>query len=369
MRYYLIAGEASGDLHGSNLIKYLKQFDTHAVLRGWGGNLMQQQGMQLVKHYRELAFMGFWEVASNIRTILHRFSLAKNDILNFNPDVAILIDYPGFNLRLARFLKKQNIKVFYYISPQIWAWNRSRLKQIKENISRMFVILPFEQAFYASHGMSVDFVGHPLLDAISQTEKSELFLTKHQLEGKKIIALLPGSRRQEIAQILPEMSKASRHFPDYHFVVAGLSAHGTTFYRSLIQNDNTTIVIDETHDLLRHALAALVTSGTATLETALFNVPQAVCYKGSYISYLIGKMLVHVPYISLVNLILEKKSVAELIQHDCNEYQLATALRHLLTAEVRSRILADYRLMREKLGGPGASARAAKLMYDYLTKK
>jgi lipid-A-disaccharide synthase len=369
MRYYFIAGESSGDLHGANLIRHLRLLDNQAVLRGWGGDKMQQHGMNLVKHHNELAFMGFWEVAKNIRTIMRNFSLAEADILQFNPDVVILIDYPGFNLHLAKFLKKKNIRVFYYISPQVWAWNVSRVNQIRETVNRMFVILPFEKQFYASHRMEVDFIGHPLLDAINETKKDNTFLQKHHLNEKKIIALLPGSRKQEILKLLPLMIQVTKHFSDYQFVVAGLSYPGTGFYRTFLQNTDVKLVINETYNLLHHAHAALVTSGTATLETALHNVPQVVCYKGNYISYLIGKVLVRVPFISLVNLVSEKKVVDELIQNDCNEHKLTESLQHILTEENRKQIFENYELLRIKLGNSGASERAAKLMFRYLTEK
>jgi len=368
MRYYIIAGEASGDLHGANLIKHLLKNDARAFVRGWGGDKMQQQGMQLVKHYKELAFMGFWEVAKNIRTVMKNFSLAEKDILEFKPDVVILIDYPGFNLRLAKFLKRNNIKVFYYISPQVWAWNVSRVEQIKASVDRMFVILPFEKQFYAQHEMQVDFVGHPLLDAIAAGNKNENFLQQNELNNnKKIIALLPGSRKQEIQKMLPVMLQAVKHFPEYQFVIAGLSYPGKAFYESLLENNHVKIVVDATYNLLEHAHAALVTSGTATLETALYEVPQVVCYRGNFFSYIIGKMLVKVPFISLVNLVLEKKAVEELIQGDCNEQQLTTALKNILGEEQRKTLSADYKLLKEKLGGTGASARAAQLMHGYLT--
>jgi lipid-A-disaccharide synthase len=370
MRYYIIAGEASGDLHGANLIKHLLKETPQATIRGWGGDKMQQQGMQLVKHYKELAFMGFWEVAKNIRIILKNFSLAEKDILEFKPDVVILIDYPGFNLRLAKFLKRHYIKVFYYISPQVWAWNVSRVEGIKQTVDRMFVILPFEKQFYSQHGMEVDFVGHPLIDAVGDRKNNELFLQQHQLNHeKKIIALLPGSRKQEIQKMLPLMLQAAKHFPEYQFVIAGLSYPGKLFYETFFENNNVSIVIDATYDLLEHAHAALVTSGTATLETALHEVPQVVCYKGNYFSYLVGKMLVKVPFISLVNLVLEKKAVEELIQGDCNEEQLTAALKNILDEENRKTLSEDYSTLKEKLGGTGASARAAQLMRGYLTEQ
>lgn len=370
MRYYLIAGEASGDLHGSRLIRQLRTFDSEAVFRGWGGHRMEAEGMYLVKHYKDLAFMGFWEVATHIFAIMHNFSLARQDIVQFNPDVVILIDYPGFNLRLARFLKKKHFRVFYYISPQVWAWKESRVHTIARYVDKMLVILPFEQEFYAAKGIKVDFVGHPLPDILDEVVKDPYFLQKHQFNPEqKIIALLPGSRKQEIAHMLPVMTEVSRQFPNYQFAVAGLGYLGAAYYRPFLAGTSVQLVIDDTHNLLLHAHAALVTSGTATLETALLNVPQVVCYKGNYLSYTIGRLLVNVPYISLVNLILQKKVVDEVIQDQCTIAHVAASLRNILDETTRSEILHEYRQLREKLAGKNASQKAAKLIYTYLTDK
>lgn len=370
MRYYIIAGEASGDLHGGNLLKHLKQQDQHAVFRGWGGNNMQAEGMQLQKHYSELAFMGFWEVIKNLSTILQNFSIVKKDILEFKPDVVILIDYPGFNLRLAKWLKAQNIKVFYYISPQLWAWKEGRVEQVRQYVDHMFCIIPFEKDFYAKHGIEVDFVGHPLIDALQNAPFEIDFYNRHGIDNEQpIIALLPGSRKQEIQRMLPVMANIAGRFPRYQFVIAGLSYLGKDFYHSAMgSEENIHIIMNDTYALLAHAKAALVTSGTATLETALHNVPQVVCYKGGLLSYYIGKMLIKVPYISLVNLICGKEVVAELIQQEFNENNLAKHLQQLLDETHRSAMLQSYSELKNILGGSGASEKAAKLMWGYLSK-
>lgn len=362
MRFYIIAGESSGDLHAANLIRAIQSQNTETSFRGFGGDKMAAAGCVIAKHYRELAFMGFWEVAVNIRTIFSNLAYCKQDMLQFKPDAVILVDYPGFNLRMAKFLKSKGIKVFYYISPQVWAWKASRVNIIKKCVDRMFVILPFEKAFYAKWNYEVDFVGHPLLDELAGLKLNENFREQNHLGQKKIIALLPGSRKQEIAKMLPVMSEMTQHFPDYQFVVAGLSFIDESFYKNLIHHPCTRLVMDQTHDLLHHSYAALVTSGTATLETALFNVPQVVCYKGSLLSYWIGKMLVQVRFIALVNLICEKSVAEELIQGAVNVKTLQAALYHLLDSKDRERIFSDYQVLREKLGGIGASEETARLI-------
>lgn len=368
MRYYIVAGEASGDLHGANLLKNLKLQDTNAVFQGWGGSRMQSEGMQLHKHYRELAFMGFWEVVKNLNTILKNFSAVKKDILDFEPDVVILIDYPGFNLRLAKWLKANKIKVFYYISPQLWAWKESRVEQVRKYVDRMFCIIPFEKEFYAKHGIEVDFVGHPLLDAIQQSSAQNNFFQQLGLnENTSIVALLPGSREQEIKRMLPLMAKMAINFQNLHFVVAGLDYLGYEFYQKLLpKQHNISVVINNTYALLSNSKAALVTSGTATLETALHNVPQVVCYKGGLLSYYIGKWLIKVPYISLVNLICRKQVVTELIQQDYNEESLYRNLLQLFDENYRNEMLIAYTELKNILGGTGASEKAAKLMWKYL---
>jgi len=369
MKYYIIAGEASGDLHASNLMKELKMQDHQAEFRCWGGDLMEKQGAKLVKHYRDLAFMGFAEVLLNLRTILKNISLAKKDILDYSPDVLILVDYPGFNLRLAKFAHQQDIKVFYYISPQIWAWKKGRVKTIKKYVDRMFVILPFEKDFYEQYGVEVDFVGHPLLDAIDSEQKrlstTDSFIKKHKLDNRPIIALLPGSRKQEVSKMLEVMLSIVPDNPQFQFVVAGAPSLPGSFYTSIICNPDVKLVFDTTHDLLDKAYAALVTSGTATLETALMNVPEVVCYKGSNISYQIAKRLVDIKYISLVNLIMDKEIVVELIQSEMNTIRLKQELDRILDDKNRERIFAEYKALKEILGGTGASATTATLMLGY----
>ena len=368
MKYYLIAGEASGDLHASNLMKALKKFDSEAVFRGFGGDLMAAQGLQVVKHCRELDIMGFVKVAMNLRTVLRNITLCKKDILNFQPDVVILIDYPGFNLRIAKFLKQQNIKNYYYISPQIWAWKQSRVHQIKRNVDRMFVILPFERDFYKKFDYDVDFVGHPLLDSL-QNEQSDFdktqFLAQYHLSASKpIVALLPGSRRQEIKKMLPMMTSMQADFPEHQFVIAGVSSVETAFYKKYSTFTDIPVILHATHDLLRSSDASLVTSGTASLETALLKTPQIICYKSDYISYLIAKQLIKVNYIGLPNLIMDKPIVKELIQNDFNRITLKNELFQLLfNPQKRQQVATDYAELEQKLGGIGASEKAARLIW------
>lgn len=371
MRYYIISGEASGDLHGSNLMKELRAVDPGAEFRCWGGDLMKAQGAELVKHYRDLSFMGFTEVLMNIRTILRNIELCKKDIADWKPDVLILIDYPGFNLRIADFARKAGFKVFYYISPQIWAWKQSRVHKIKRIVDRMFVILPFEEEFYSRFDYKVDFVGHPLLDAIADRNSSKpsftSFTQKHGLDSKPIIALLPGSRRQEISTMLPVMLNVRNDFKDYQFVVAGAPSQSKEFYENFLAGTGIKILFGETYSLLQQSAAALVTSGTATLETALFGVPEAVCYKGGYISYQIAKRLVKVKYISLVNLIMDREVVKELIQDEFNEASIKNELNKLLhDKSYRQTMLDNFAELQRKLGGMGASRKTAELMVNYL---
>lgn len=363
MKYYIIAGEASGDLHASNLMKALKAKDAQAEFRFWGGDLMEDVGGTLVKHYRELAFMGFVEVLMNIRTILGNIKLAKNDILAYKPDTLILIDYPGFNMRIATFAKEKGIPVHYYISPQIWAWKESRISKIKQDVDEMYVILPFEKDFYEKkHQFPVHYVGHPLLDAIANRKSNTQFKEKHNFDDRPIIALLPGSRTQEIKKMLQVMLAMIPKFKDYQFVLAGAPSQEEAYYKELIGTKEVVIVFNETYDLLENASFALVTSGTATLETALFRVPQVVCYKGSFISYEIGKRLIDLKYISLVNLIMDKEIVKELIQHDFNEKNLATELEKIMQADNKAKMLTQYDALITKLGGGGASEKVAELI-------
>ena len=363
MRYYIIAGEASGDLHGSNLIASLHQQDPQAVIRCWGGDKMQAAGASLVKHYRELAFMGFAEVIKNLPTILRNLRLCKDDIRSFHPDVLICIDYPGFNLRIAKWAHAQKIRVVYYIAPQVWAWKENRVKEMKHTIDQLLVILPFEKDFFASRWQwTVSYVGHPLVQVIDNAKKVPVI---EPLSDKPIVALLPGSRQQEIAKKLPVMFAVSRSFPNHQFVVAKAPGTSDTFYADLLAAyPNVTVVSDQTYPLLQQAKAALVTSGTATLETALFGVPQVVCYKGSWLSYQIGKRLVKVPFISLVNLIMNKAVVTELIQDNLTPTSLTTALQELLAdTPKRKQVEEDYLQLHQLLSQRGnASVQAASLI-------
>jgi lipid-A-disaccharide synthase len=368
MRYYIIAGEASGDLHASNLIKELARKDAKADFRCWGGDLMQEEGGTIVKHYKELAFMGFLEVAMNIRAILANMKFCKSDILEWKPDVIILVDYPGFNLRIAKWAKEQGIRVFYYISPQIWAWKEKRVHGIKATVDRMFVILPFEQKFYDKYGYGVDFVGHPLLDVVTNYKAAPDFLEKNNLKDQPIIALLPGSRKQEINSILSEMLEVVDEFPKYQFVVAGAPATSPKTYERIVKGKNVSVVTGQTYDLLSYASAALVASGTATLETALFNVPQVVCYRGSFITYYLIKLMIKVKYISLVNLILDRPFVEELIQKEFTKTKIKASLTALLDDKNEETIKDAYKELRSILGEKGASQKTADLMFKYLNE-
>nr|WP_315147663.1 lipid-A-disaccharide synthase [uncultured Flavobacterium sp.] len=365
MKYYIIAGEASGDLHGSNLMKSIYQEDTTAEIRFWGGDLMKKVGGTLVKHYRDLAFMGFAEVVMNLKTILNNIKICKTDILAFQPDVIVFIDYPGFNLRIAKWSKALGFKNHYYISPQIWAWKESRIKEIKRDIDKMYVILPFEKTFYEDkHHFPVSFVGHPLIDAIQAHPVIDdaTFRKENQLNDLPIIALLPGSRKQEITKMLSVMLSVADNFKDYQFVIAGAPSQEYSFYQQFITSENIKFLSNKTYDLLQHATAALVTSGTATLETALFKVPEVVCYKGNWISYQIAKRIITLKYISLVNLIMDKEVVTELIQDDCNTKHIASELQKILDPEHRKVVLQNYTILEEKLGGKGASSVTAELI-------
>lgn len=366
MKYYIIAGEASGDLHASNLLKALKEKDSEAEFRFWGGDLMMEvAGKQPVKHYHDLAFMGFLEVALNLRTILGNIKICKEDIKNYRPDVLILVDYPGFNLRIAEYAKSLGIKVVYYISPQLWAWKEGRVETVKKFVDEMLVILPFEKDFYKKHQVEAHFVGHPLLDAISDLEPVDIqkFKSENYLNDKEIIALLPGSRKQEVEKKLEVMLSVRSYFPDYQFVIAGAPSLPKEFYEKYV-DENVHFVSNRTYDLLRCSKAALVTSGTATLETALLNVPEVVCYKSSRISFEIGKRLVkNIKYISLVNLIMDREVVKELIQNDLCTENLVREL-NLILGDNRQKILNDYDELRQKLGGKGASENAAEIIIN-----
>ena len=368
MKYYILAGEASGDLHGSNLIKALRKVDSNADIRCWGGDLMQDAGGHLVKHYKERAFMGFSEVLMNLRKIFKLISFCKSDMSNFKPDVVVFIDNSGFNLRIAKWAKASGFKTNYYISPQVWASRASRVKAIKRDIDKMFVILPFVKPFYKSYGYDVEFVGHPLIDAIANRTQvnPKLFRKTHNLSEKPIIALLPGSRKQEITKMLSVMLSIINDFPAYQFVIAGAPSQDLEFYQSFIKHNDVKFISNKTYDLLSVSYGALVTSGTATLETALFKVPQVVCYKGSTISYHIAKRIITLKFISLVNLVMDKEVVTELIQNDFNKKRLKKELEHILDDDKRSTMFSDYYELEQKLGGKGASEKTAKLIYNAL---
>ena len=372
MKYFIIAGEASGDLHGSNLVKALQKQDATCEIVGWGGDLMKAAGVRLLQHYKRTSFMGFWEVLKNLRTILSAIRDCKNDIEQEQPDALILIDFPGFNFRIAEWAKPKNIKIYYYISPQLWAWKENRIKKVKRDIDRMFVILPFEKSFYKKHQYEVDYVGHPLLDVTEHFQSTPNFRKNHSLDDRPIIALLPGSRQQEIDNMLSKMLAMVERFPRFQFVIAAAPSQPLAFYQAIISKNNQNnalynsvkIIQNNTYNILKNAEAALVTSGTATLETALFNVPQVVCYKGSALSYSIAKRLVKIKYISLVNLIADQPLVTELIQNDFTIRNLEQELAAILTTEKRQTLLNDYHQLKEKLGGKGASDRTAKLIID-----
>ena len=370
MKYYIIAGEASGDLHGANLIKALQKEDAQAECRVWGGDLMQATGGTLVKHYKDLAFMGFLEVLLNLRTILKNISFCKQDIANYQPDVLIFIDYPGFNMRIAKWAKTQNFKTHYYISPQLWAWKENRIHHIKRDVDKMYVILPFEKDFYEDkHQMPVTFVGHPLIDAIANRPKvdANTLRKKYGLSDQPIVALLPGSRQQEIKKMLRVMLSVIDAFPEHQFVIAGAPSQPKAFYQKFIKNSKIKFVCNATYDLLSIADAALVTSGTATLETALFKVPQVVCYKSSWLSYQIGKQLVKLDYISLVNLIMKREVVCELIQNNLNTKRLTAELNHILDPKTQQQLHTEYTALEHQLGGPGASQKVAKAVFKALS--
>lgn len=357
MRYYIIAGEASGDLHGSNLIKAIHQKDDAAQVCAWGGDKMQAAGATLVKHYRDLAFMGFVEVVKHLGTIINNIRFCKEDILRFRPDVLVFIDYPGFNMRIAEWARKQGIKTVWYISPQVWAWKANRVEKLKRDVDKMLVILPFEVDFYKDRNMDVIYTGHPLIEVV---EREKLEPVK-ALSDKPIIALLPGSRSQEIQQKLPEMLKMVKAFPDYQFIIAQAPSMPEAFYKNFIGDTDVQLVKDQTYNLLKQAKAALVTSGTATLETALFGVPMVVCYRGNPVSFWLAKKLVKIKYISLVNLIMDRQVIKELIQDDLNEEQLKAELDKILNDDAyRNEMMQNYSALWHILGDSKASDIAAR---------
>lgn len=368
MKYYIISGEASGDLHGSNLIASLRKKDNKAKIRAWGGDLMKKQGATIVKHYNELAFMGFVEVVKHLKTILNNLKFCKKDILEFDPDALILIDYPGFNIKVAKFAHKHNIKVFYYISPQVWAWKKRRVHTLKKVVDKMLVILPFEKDFYDNYGIDAHYVGHPLLDQIKKTRtvNKKLFYKNNNLIPKReVIALLPGSRKQEVGRMLEIMLKMVDMYPNYQFIIACAPSLPLEFYKSIVGEANVKLLQNKTYELLQVASAAIVTSGTATLETALFYVPEVICYKGNPVSYMIAKKLVKVKYICLVNLIMNKPVVKELIQDDLTPENIKKELDLMLgDHKTQRRFLEDYEELKILLGNAGASDNAANIVFS-----
>jgi len=374
VKYYIIAGEASGDLHASNLMHELNKIDSSAEFRVWGGDLMQQQGGQIVKHYKNLAFMGFFEVLINLGKIRQNFKLCKTDLLDFKPDLLILVDYPGFNLRMAKFAKENNIKTYYYISPKIWAWKKSRAWKIKKYIDKMFVIFPFEKDFYKNYDYEVEYVGNPLIDELEkkkeQLQNEDDFRRNNQLSEKPIIAMLAGSRKQEIKYILPEMLSAVNKFPDYQFVLAGAPGFTLDNYTGYLKNYPVKLIFNQTYDLLKHAHAAVVTSGTATLETALFNIPQLVVYKMNGPTYEIGKFFIKVKYFSLVNIIMQQTIVQELLQKKLKDKIENELKKIVFEEEYRKKMLDNYQKLKDKMGSVGASRRTAEVIYkDLLESK
>ena len=365
MKYYIIAGEASGDLHGANLVRALVAQDPSADIRFWGGDAMAEAGRGravLVKHYRDLAYMGFWEVLTHLRIILGNMAFCRKDVAAFKPDAVILIDYPGFNLRVAKHLFKQGYKIYYYIAPQIWAWHTSRVKQIRRYIRRVYPVLPFEPAFYAKHGVEATFLGHPLLDAMARYRFSEPLTDAPLKDGERLITLMPGSRKQEIEKIFPLMLAATRHFPEYRFAVAATRPMEPLYARYMKDYPHIPLVYDRAYDLLSVSSAALVKSGTSTLETALLGIPEVVCYKASEVSYRIARLLVmnRIRFISLVNLIMDREVVKELLQGDLTEANIVAELEKVLkNPKIREKQLSDYKELREKLGQNGASTRVA----------
>ncbi len=372
MKYYIIAGEASGDLHGSNLITALLAQDVNAEVRCWGGDLMQHAGGDLAKHYKDIAFMGFFEVIANLNSIFKNIKFCKNDISEFNPDVIIFIDYSGFNLRIAKWAKQNKFRTNYYISPQIWASREGRIEKIKRDVDAMYVILPFEKEFYAKHNFSVQFVGHPLIDAIANRSEVEenSFRSEHHLNtDKPIVALLPGSRKQEVQKMLSLMLSVVGDFPDYEFVIAGAPSLDKNFYIPFLKNPNVGFVSNKTYDLLSISHAAFVTSGTATLETAMFKIPQVVCYKANWLSYQIAKRIITLEYISLVNLIMKREVVKELIQGDLTSKNLQLELKKIIDGPQRDAQIVAYQELEKQLGGVGASTNAAQLIVQNLNSE
>ena len=374
MRYYIIAGEASGDLHGSNLIKGIREVDPSAQIRCWGGDLMEEAGAELVKHYKEGAIMGFVEVVANLGKLSRNLRDCKEDVLAYNPDVLILIDYPGFNFRIAEFAKKKGIRTFYYIAPKVWAWKEKRVHRLKKFVDRLFIIFPFEIEYFKKWGIDAVYNGNPLLDSVdnhpSATETKEEFCAKAEIDpNRKTIALLAGSRRGEIKYLLPRMIEVAKRYPDYQFLMACAPSMEKEFYEGIIGKSasNIKLLFGQTYSILRNSDAAIINSGTASLEAALIGVPQVVCYGGNEISYQIAKRVVKLKYISLANLIMDKGLFKELIQHDCTPDKISKELDLLVNdTTYREKMQKDYKDVREVLGGKGASAKVARAMIDEL---
>ena len=367
MKYYLIAGEASGDLHGARLIEALRAQDPKASIRCWGGDLMQQAGGTLIKHYRDLAFMGFWEVLINLPTILKNIRFCKKDIIAFDPDVIVYIDYPGFNLRIAKWARKKGYRNHYYISPQLWAWKANRAVKMKRDLDALYTILPFEKSYFKEkHNYEVHYVGHPLLDSLTKCLPPKDFRKAHTLDNRPIVALLPGSRQQEVNKMLPLFLKMIPAFPDYQFVIAGTPTLGEAYYTAIMDSQACKIVVGNTYALLQSSEAAIVTSGTATLETALFEVPQVVCYKTSEFSYWLAKKWVTLQWISLVNLIFNREIVDELIQEKCSVDNLEKALYKILSPKGKARLKKQYQQLNQQLNQGGASQKTAALILEAL---
>ena len=373
MKYYIISGEASGDLHGSNLMKAIYRQDPDAEIRFWGGDLMQSVGGTMVKHIRDLAIMGFVEVVAHLRTVLANIKLCKQDVLAFKPDAVIFIDYPGFNLRIAKFTHSHGLKNFYYISPQVWAWKKGRIKTMRKVLDKMFVILPFEKPFYDKNNVStVEYVGHPLLDAVSDFKSVNSvsdFRKRHNLDDRPIIALMPGSRKMELRKMMPAMAELASRHPEYNFVIAGMTLLGDSFYKPFLTSKNVTLVYNQTYLLLQSAFAGVITSGTATLEAALFHLPQVVCYRANAFTVALAKRFAKVKYISLVNLIADKPVVRELIQKDLNKNTLETEFSKI-TKDKNNRMamIAEYENIEKMLGSKGVSDKAAEAILKTLKR-
>lgn len=376
MRYYIIAGEASGDLHGSNLIKGIREIDSSAQIRCWGGDLMKEAGAELVKHYKEGAIMGFVEVVANLGKLAKNLNDCKNDIINYNPDVVVLIDYPGFNFRIAQFAKERGMRVFYYIAPKVWAWKENRVHKLKKYVDRLFIIFPFEIEYFKKWGIDAIYRGNPLLDSVdnhsSADETKEDFQKRTGIgTAETTVALLAGSRRSEIKYLLPRMMQVADKYPNYRFLLACAPSMEREFYEGIVGKkcSNIKLLFGETYSILRHSDAAIINSGTASLEAALIGVPQVVCYGGNEISYQIAKRVVKLKYISLANLIMDKGLFKELIQHDCTPQKISQELDNLLNnSEYRAKMMSDYKNVRDVLGGKGASAKVARAMIEELER-